>query len=45
MPRAVDMEVRRNKAAWGLGFNPVMGEDVTKGGKTDERTRAGKANH
>ncbi len=33
MARAVDMEVRRDKAAWGLGFNPVTGEDVTKGGK------------
>ncbi len=36
MAHAVDMEVRRDKAAWGLGFSPVAGEDVTKGGKKNE---------
>ncbi len=37
MARAVDMEVRRDKAAWGLGINPATGKEETKGGKTNEQ--------
>ncbi len=36
MARAVGMEVKHDKAAWSLGFNPVTGEKVTKGDKNNE---------
>jgi len=36
MARSIDWMVQRDKAAWSIGFNPATGEDVTKGGKTDE---------
>ncbi len=36
MARSIDWTVQRDKASWGLGFNPVTGEDVTKGGKQHE---------
>ncbi len=36
MARAVDMEVRRDKAAWGLGFNPATGKEEKKGDKPHE---------
>ncbi len=36
MARAVDMEVKHDKAAWSLGFNPVTGKKETKGGKQHE---------
>ncbi len=31
--RSVDMEVRRDKAAWSLSVNPATGKEETKGGK------------
>ncbi len=34
--RSVDMEVRRDKAAWSLGVNPATGKEETKGGKVYE---------
>ncbi len=36
MARAVDRTVKVDEATWSLGLNPATGEDVTKGGKTDE---------
>ncbi len=36
MARAVDMEVRRDKAAWSLGVNPATGKEEKKGGKVYE---------
>ncbi len=35
--RSVEAGVKRDKAAWSLGINPVTNEKVAIGGKTDEQ--------